>query len=87
MKVLILVNVARGISGNPSISSLSALAWSLYNCFGFKFFLLEKYNGYFLEGFLIFGPYAKKKERKAIRENIMTAIQASDSCQNIAHVR
>lgn len=87
MNVLILVSVARGTSGSPSISSLSALARPLHNCFGFKFFLLEKYNGCFLEDFPIFGPYIKKKERKAMRENIITAIQASDSCQNIVHVR
>lgn len=87
MNVLIPVSVARGISGSPSISSLSALARLLHNCIGFKIFLLEKYNGCFLGDFPKVGACAKKKERNAVRENIMTAKQASASCQNSSHVR
>ncbi len=87
MNGLIPVSVACGMSGSASISSLSALARPLQNCLGSKIFLFKKYNGSFLGDFPIVGACAKKKERNPVKENITTAIQASDSIQKTCQFR
>ena len=84
MTVLMPVIVARGIWGKWwSISSLSD--WSIFRRHADAFFLLMYQCRLRIRSLHRRDSCVTKKERNAERETMMTAVQASTCCQNIAH--
>lgn len=83
MNVRIPVRVARGILGSfPSVSSPSRFLPTAILEFSTRF-LNDGFSGGLLAPL---DRWATNRERKAVSDTMMTAMQASISCQNISHV-